>query len=223
MDSHKTLRIRNLAYSFKDGGTLLSSISLEIKAGETVVVFGGNGSGKSTLLRCIAGLLPFAEGEVTIGEKSGDTLRSHIGLVMQNPEHQMIAPTVEEEIALGLEFRGMERNEMLQRVEQVLNKYSLQELRERAPDTLSGGQMQRVALAAIAALEPEFLLFDEPDSLLDAPSRRDFLNAVSLLGQGIGMLWACADADRLPRADRHYRLAKGEAREVTVEQILQAD
>jgi energy-coupling factor transporter ATP-binding protein EcfA2 len=141
---------------------------------------------------------------------------------MQNPEHQMIAPTVEEEIALGLEFRGVEPREIEERVERELERHSLRELRTSAPDSLSGGQMQRVALAAITVLQPTFLLFDEPDSLLDAPSRRDFLNAVVGIRQEHGILWACADADRLPDADRYYWLNNFRVQEVSVDQLQQA-
>ena len=141
---------------------------------------------------------------------------------MQNPEHQMIAPSVEEEIALGLEFRGVDSSEIEKKVEREIERFSLQEIRNRSPETLSGGQMQRVALAAIVVTQPDFLLFDEPDSLLDAPSRRDFLNAVSRIRREHGIFWACADAERLPDADRYYRLSDGRLKETTVEQILHA-
>lgn len=223
MGSPETLHVRDLAFAFGNGDQLFTGINLDVGKGETVVLFGGNGSGKSTLLRCIAGLLPYTDGEISIDESSATDLRSRIGLVMQNPELQMLAPTVEEEIALGLEFQGWERKQMKERVQEVMARYSLQDLRYRAPETLSGGQMQRVALAAIVAMQPAFLLLDEPDSLLDAPSRREFLQAVSKLGTEHGLLWACADAARLPQADRCYRLTNVGALLVTREQIIQGE
>ncbi len=219
MSFPRTLSIRNLEYVFPDGGNLFSDICLNVAIGETVAVFGGNGSGKSTLLKCIAGIESLSNGEICDSENLNSEFRKSIGLVMQNPEHQMIAPTVEEEIALGLEFRGVHAAEIERRVEGEIERFALQSIRNRSPETLSGGQMQRVALAAIVVVQPAFLLLDEPDSLLDAPSRREFMEAVSCIRKEHGILWACADADRLPNADRYCLLSDGRLKDATVDQI----
>jgi energy-coupling factor transporter ATP-binding protein EcfA2 len=222
MPLRENLRIRGLGFTFRDGFELFSSINFDLASDEFVVLFGGNGSGKSTLLRCLSGISSPACGEISIEPKSSSGLSMQVGLVFQNPEHQMIAPTVEEEIALGLELAGVHASEIEERVEGEIERFGLQEIRRRCPEELSGGQMQKVALASILILRPSFLLLDEPDSLLDAPSRREFMEAVNTIRADHGILWACADAERIPNASRYLLLTPSGIEATTRERILEA-
>jgi energy-coupling factor transport system ATP-binding protein len=222
MHSPELLKVRELGFTFRDGFELFKRISFELKTDEFVVLFGGNGSGKSNLLKCIAGISSPTYGEISIDPDPPSGLSKRIGLVFQNPEHQMIAPTVEEEIALGLEFAGVTPSEIAVRVEGEIEKFNLESIRSRSPEELSGGQMQKVALASILILQPSFLLLDEPDSLLDAPSRREFMEAIRRIRADHGILWACADAERIPEATRYLSLTSSGVVYTTREQILES-
>lgn len=204
-----TLRADALTFRYADGTDVISDLNLAVERGEMLAILGANGSGKSTLLRLLAGLLHPSAGTITIDDASLHAARDQIGLVFQNPDHQMIAPTVEEELALGLELRGRPVPEIRQRVDEVLQQFALEELRDRPPQSLSGGQKQRVALAAIMVIQPFFLLFDEPDSLLDAPSRADLLGAVALVRPLCGIIWTSPHPKRMPAADRRFELTQG--------------
>lgn len=202
-----SLELKDVRFAYRDR-LILDGISLSIEQGETVVVLGGNGSGKSTLLHVAAGLITPQSGSVVVnGSRPEDT--GYAGIVFQNPDTQMLAPTVEEEIALGLELRGRPPSEIRRRVDDVIEQFQLQELLHRAPETLSGGQKQRVALASVMVFEPNYLLLDEPVSLLDARSRRGFLEALERVRGQCGMLWTVADPTELPVADRYCVLDGG--------------
>jgi energy-coupling factor transport system ATP-binding protein len=216
-----SLELSNLTFSFSVNEPLLDKVSLSVPVGESVVIAGANGSGKSTLLLLAAGILSPQSGFVAIRDDTNKTnLNDSIALVMQNPDHQMIADTVEEEIALALELRGSPRDFMLKRVEEMLTLFDLHELKSRSPEALSGGQKQRVALAAIFVSSPIFLLLDEPDAMLDAPGRKEFLQALDAIRNQCGMIWTCADPDRLPEANRFFWLERARLFEVSREEIL---
>ncbi len=168
----RELRAEQVSFGFAGQPPLLTDVSLNLGTGERVVLAGRNGSGKTTLLRILSGLLPPTGGRVYIHGESDESPRNRVGILFQNPDHQMIAPTVEEEIALGLELRGEQPSEIRRVVDGLLARFGLTELAASPPEALSGGQKQRVALAATMAWAPPFLLLDEPDSFLDAPSRR---------------------------------------------------
>ncbi len=182
------IQLTDLCYDFAGPGgesvRALGGVNLTLSEGDSVAVLGANGSGKTTLARCLNGLYVPTSGKVEVdGMDSRDpTLRSEIrrrvGLLFQNPENQIVAATVEREIAFGLENLGLERDEMRSRVERMLALFGLDHLRQQPPHLLSGGEKQRLAIAAVMAMEPRYLVLDEPTSLLDPPSRRQLLRLV---------------------------------------------
>jgi energy-coupling factor transport system ATP-binding protein len=178
--------VTGLTYRYPAGASLaLRDVSLTVQAGEFVGVVGPSGAGKSTLCAALAGLVPhFFRGQMggrvlvdgldTRGTTVAE-LTAHLGLVLQNPFTQLsgVKETVEGEIAFGLENRGVPRGVMLARVEEVLDRLGLTPLRARHPFTLSGGQMQRVALASVLVMRPRVLVCDEPTSQLDPAGVRE--------------------------------------------------
>ncbi len=198
-----------LGFCYPDGTSVLSNLSFSVARGETIAILGANGSGKSTLLRLLAGLMRPTTGSVTVDGVPVSRARDRTGLVFQNPDHQMIAPSVVEELALGLELRGTPVDVIRERVEETLIRFDLTDLRACSPEILSGGQKQRVALAAIMVMRPDYLLFDEPDSLLDAPARAEFMRSVDLIRPECGIIWTCPHPRRMPAANRQFELAEG--------------
>jgi energy-coupling factor transport system ATP-binding protein len=166
---------------------VLDDVSLDIGDGQLVALMGANGSGKTSLARCLIGIYRPTAGEVfvdgldTRNEEDRPEIRRRLGMVFQNPDHQIVAPTVEREIAFGLENLGMPRPEMHRRVEAMLKWFRLEAYRQQAPHLLSGGEKQRLAIAAVMAMQPRHLVFDEPTSLLDYESRCQLLALMTQL------------------------------------------
>jgi energy-coupling factor transport system ATP-binding protein len=162
----------------------LSNISLNIKQGEFLALIGGNGSGKSTFLKMINSILKPDTGNITVfGMNTRDEnmileIRKKIGFVFQNPENQIIASTVEEDMAFGMENLGFSREVMKKRMKETLTFVGLQGCEKRNPLNLSGGQKQRLAIASALVLDPEILLLDEPMSMLDPEGQRDIFQLV---------------------------------------------
>jgi len=175
--------LRNLSYSYPGANRpALDGINLRIAAGEAVCVMGSNGSGKSTLARIIAGLLQPTSGACDI-DVNGDC-PIPVGMLFQNPENQMVAVTVEKEIAFALENMGKRMSEMEDSVSEVLRRLDIEHLRLRLTSELSGGERQRVALASLMVFNPPVLVLDEPDSFLDQRGRsvlRDELDRIHRL------------------------------------------
>jgi len=167
----------------------LSNVSLSIRPGESVAIAGASGSGKTTLLRLLNGLVLPTSGHVVVDdmdaadEKHVWEIRRRVGLIFQNPDNQLVSTTVEREIAFGMENLGLDRAEMRERISDVLSKLSLGSLRDRPPHHLSGGEKQRVAVAAVLAMRPTYLLLDEPTSLLDALGRREVWSIIAGLAE----------------------------------------
>ncbi|MDD5087988.1 MAG: ABC transporter ATP-binding protein [bacterium] len=203
------LTAHDVRFGFDGQRWILRDLDFSISTGKLVVILGENGSGKTTLLRILAGLLAPTQGVVRVGGSPVRERRGAVGMVLQNPDHQMIAATVEEEIALGCELRGMERSRMKRVVASQLARFRLEPLRFRPPESLSGGQKQRVALAAAMAAQPEFLLLDEPDSFLDAPSRREFLQSLDEVRADCGIVWVTPRPRPLLQANRCLKLNAG--------------
>ncbi len=172
------LRANQVAFRYPQEGRGLPPASLEVAAGEIALFTGPSGCGKSTLARCLIGLIPHLyhgqlSGEVWLnGYRTSDAplwqLTEKAGMVFQNPAGQMLASTVEEEILFGLENLGLPRSEMSARLESALTQFGLQHFRRRNPQTLSGGEQQKLALAAVTARDPAVLVLDEPLSMLDS-------------------------------------------------------
>ncbi|RLF08331.1 MAG: ABC transporter ATP-binding protein [Thermoprotei archaeon] len=176
----------------------LENITFKARRGEYILITGPSGCGKSTLTRVLNGLIPnFYEGELKgkikvagldVRETPAYIMAKHVGTVFQDPENQLFLSTVEREIAFGLENLGFPRGEMRKKVENILKMFGLQELRNRAPFELSGGQQQKVAIASIIALQPEILILDEPTANLDPLSAEEVLSLVDKLVKELSML-----------------------------------
>ncbi|MBS3784173.1 MAG: ATP-binding cassette domain-containing protein [Anaerolineae bacterium] len=211
-----SIHLRNLSYTYPGASDpALSDVTLDIADGEFVLVAGPSGAGKSTLLRCLNGLVPHftggtVEGEIVVGdhrpvEEGPHTLSRMVGFVFQDPEAQFVVDRVEDEIAFALENAAVQPTEMRLRVEEVLQLLDLAPLRDRALDTLSGGEKQKVAIAAALALRPRVLALDEPTSQLDPQSAEDVLQALVRLNQDLGLTIVLAEhrLERvLPYVDR---------------------
>ena len=167
----------------------LDNISLQLKKGESVAVIGSNGSGKTTLVKLFNALIVPDKGEVRVDgldtrdKKSQRLIRQKVGMVFQNPDNQIISTSVEREIAFGLENLALPYEEMKRRVEWALERFHLRECRSHSPHRLSGGEKQRVALAAVLSMEPKYLILDEPTSLLDSQGKREVLSLIQELSE----------------------------------------
>lgn len=162
----------------------LSDINLDIYEGDFLCIIGKNGSGKSTLAKLLNGLILPTDGKVTcFGMDTNDEdklldIRKKIGMVFQNPDNQIVASLVEEDVAFGLENIGVETKEIRKRVDEALELMGLSEYKEASPNKLSGGQKQRVALAGILAMKSKVIVLDEPTSMLDKKARKEVLDTI---------------------------------------------
>ena len=189
---------------------VLKDISLEFEHGELVAVLGHNGSGKSTLAKLINGILRPTSGVVTVaGMDTSDEeklleIRQHVGMVFQNPDNQIVATVVEEDVAFGLENLGMPSDEMRIRVDQALHAVGMYEYRNHAPHQLSGGQKQRVAIAGIIAMRPDCIVLDEPTAMLDPQGRIEVMRTVKMLNRdyGITVILITHEMDEAAQCDR---------------------
>lgn len=179
------IEVSHLKFSYPSTTSLvLDDINLQIRNDETVSIMGANGSGKTTFSRCLNGLLlptggnVFVDGLNTRDEDENLKIRSLVGMVFQNPDNQIVSTTVEREIAFGLENLGIPTPQMRQQVEKILRQFDLEKYRHQSPHYLSGGEKQLLALAAIFAMAPTYIIFDEPTSLLDPYSREKILHTI---------------------------------------------
>ena len=191
----------DLCYTYPDGTVALKNLSLAIPAGAKVALLGANGAGKTTLLLLLAGLVQPAVGEVrfcgkAVGRRRREqlTLRQRVGLVFQDPEAQIFAPTVWEEVAFGPVNQGLDRAEVKRRVRAALERVGLWELRDKAPHFLSYGQKKRLGLATVLAMEPAVLLLDEVTAGLDHRQTERML-AVLAAEHGLGRTLVLATQD----------------------------
>ena len=197
------IEVKDLNFSWANGETVIKSCSLEVPKGEFWMLLGTNGSGKSTLLRLLAGLLP---------PESGDIQVLHpVGFVFQNPDHQLVMPTVGADVAFGLVDEKLPIATIQARVEEALGAVNLLALQRRPIYALSGGQKQRVAIAGALARQCEILLLDEPTALLDPDSQMELVASVRRLvkSRGITALWVTHRLDELNYCDGAFLLEKG--------------
>ncbi len=195
----------------------LKAVNLAIKFGEFVGIAGENGSGKTTLARLLNGLLLPSAGRVTVNgmdtrqRRVIKEIRRLVGMVFQNPDNQLVSPVVEEEIAFGPENLNLPRQEVNKRVEKALQIVGLENLRQKSPHMLSGGQKQRVAIAAALAMQPDYLVLDEPTSMLDQTGRRRILEHLRKLNRkhGITIILISHNMEDLIGADRIIMLHQG--------------
>lgn len=187
----------------------LSGLSFSIKEGEFVGIIGHNGSGKSTLAKLMNGLLTPTKGKVEVfGVDTKDTkamhkMRSNVGVVFQNPDNQLVASTVEEDVAFGAENLGVPREEIVKRVDEALEAVNMNHERESMPYRLSGGQKQRVAIAGILALYPKVMVFDESTAMLDPSGRKEVMEVAKKLNKsGITVIFITHFMNEALMADR---------------------
>jgi energy-coupling factor transport system ATP-binding protein len=203
------IQIQNLTYRYpgNDQDTL-RGISAQFQAGEIVALMGANGSGKTTFIRCINGLIQPTSGEVLIDGTPPHgahlvEVRRKVGMVFQNPDNQIVATTVEREIAFGLENLGIPTIEMKSKVDLILRHFSLTEYRHTPPHLLSGGEKQRLALAAVIVMDPDYLILDEPTSLLDPQARQDLLRfLIHFRKEGMGIILVTQFSEEAMICDR---------------------
>ena len=222
----ENIKIENLIVDFDvlntEGETVskkraIDNISLSINEGEFVCVLGKNGSGKSTLAKCLNALILPTSGKVNIygmntqNEDDIINIRKNIGMAFQNPDNQIVASIVEEDVAFGMENLAIPSDEMNRRIDESLKSLGIQELREAMTSKLSGGQKQKVSIAGILAMKSKIIVLDEPTSMIDKNGRRDLLDKVKKLNkeEKITVILISHYIEEITYADRVIVLNKG--------------
>ncbi len=236
--SQSWIRTENLTYSYQDDSTgedqpVLHGIDLTIDRGEYIAIIGHNGSGKSTLAKLLNLVLEPTDGAIYVDGKNVSSpdmtdedvfaLRQKVGMVFQNPDNQLVATVVEEDVAFGPENLGVPSAEIRQRVDDALAMVGMTEYAKHEPHRLSGGQKQRVAIAGIIAMMPECMIFDESTAMLDPLGRREVLDTMEMLHRekNITIITITHHMDEAARADRIIVLDDGRIlRDGTPEEIF---
>ena len=229
------IEIKNLSFQYEGSSKkVLKNLNIDIKEGEFICVLGHNGSGKSTLAKLINAQYIPTEGEILVGNMNTKDdgslwdIREMCGMVFQNPDNQLVATIVEEDVAFGPENLGVPREELRKRVDECLELVGMSEYKRHSPALLSGGQKQRIAIAGILAMNPKCLLMDEPTAMLDPQGRKDILDTVLKLremGKTIihitHYMEECVNADRIIVINEGDVVLEGTPREVfsNVEQM----
>jgi energy-coupling factor transporter ATP-binding protein EcfA2 len=184
----------------------VEEVSVQLESGNLIALYGANGSGKSTLARLIAGLLNPAAGKITRPQNAG---WNGVSMVMQEPSAQLLAGSVAEEIAWGLENLALPQAEIARRVEEALNHFDLSALAETPPESLSDGQRQLVVIAAALVMEPDFIIFDEATAFLDPYWRKRLWGEALSIRNRCGVLWVTARSDEARRCEDIWFLESG--------------
>ncbi|WP_294341415.1 energy-coupling factor transporter ATPase [uncultured Clostridium sp.] len=227
----------NVSYKYSESDLVfaVNNVNLEVKKGEFLAILGRNGSGKSTIAKNFNGLFIPTEGVMLVDnidtrdeEKIWD-IRQNVGMVFQNPDNQMVATVVEEDVAFGPENLGVPSEKIRERVDSALNKVKMLEFKRNAPHLLSGGQKQRVAIAGILAMESKCIIFDEATSMLDPSGRKEIMDIMKKLNKDLGItiitithyMNEAAEADRIIVMDKGEIRLQGTPREIfqNVEEI----
>lgn len=207
------IEIKNVTYEYSEDEivhTAVDDISLNIEKGSFTVILGHNGSGKSTLAKMLNGLNKPTKGDVFVNgintkdEETEIEVKRTVGMVFQNPDNQLIASIVEEDVAFGPENLGIEPSEIRRRVDNALKAVDMYEFKDSTPHKLSGGQKQRVAIAGIIAMEPSCLVLDEPTAMLDPKGRAEIVNTLLKLNRenGITIVLITHYMEEAEKADR---------------------
>ncbi len=194
----KFIEAKNVSFSYQSyDGTIpplvLDDISISVNEGEFMAILGHNGSGKSTLAKHFNAILIPTEGGVSVDgmetkeEQKLFEIRQEVGMVFQNPDNQIVATIIEEDLAFALENLGVPPKEIRERVDDALKKVDMYEYRLHAPNQLSGGQKQRIAIAGIIAMRPKCVVLDEPTAMLDPKGRREVMSTVKQLNRELGI------------------------------------
>ena len=203
--------VQDVSFTYEDAPEpALHHVSLQVHEGEFLAVLGHNGSGKSTLAKLLNALYLPTEGHITVcgmDTQSDENLwkiRQKAGMIFQNPDNQLVATVVREDVAFGLENLGIPREEMIPRIDAALQAVGMSQFAEAAPHMLSGGQKQRIAIAGVLAMKPECIVLDEATAMLDPIGRREVLAAVEKLNreQGITVVLITHHMNEAEHADR---------------------
>lgn len=218
----KMIKIENATYEYKSlidesFEKAVENLNMEVVEGEFLVILGHNGSGKSTLAKLINGLILPTEGNITVmgmntkEDKNIWEIREKAGMVFQNPDNQIVATIVEEDVAFGPENLGIPPKEIRRRVDEALEIVEMTEYKKHAPHLLSGGQKQRVAIAGILAMKPQCIIFDEPTSMLDPTGRIEVMNTIKKLNkeESKTIILITHYMDEAVQADRVIVMEKG--------------
>ena len=216
------ISVEHLAYTYPGvedtpGVPVFADLNLTIEEGSFVAVLGTNGCGKSTLAKHFNAILLPSGGKVyvcgidTANEDRLITIRRNVGMVFQNPDNQIVANVVEEDVAFGLENLGIASPEIRRRVDSALKQVDMYEYRTHAPHLLSGGQKQRIAIAGVIAMEPKCIVLDEPTAMLDPRGRREVIDTIGRLNRekGITVVLITHHMDEAAKAQRVVVLDKG--------------
>ncbi len=225
--SEAFIKVENLSYLYDDGevgaAPVLKNLSLEIKRGEFVAVLGHNGSGKSTLAKLLNMILVATGGRIIIDGKEITAeditdeeileFRKKVGMVFQNPDNQLVATIVEDDVAFGPENLGIPSAEIRERVDKALSDVGMSQYAKHEPHRLSGGQKQRIAIAGVMAMLPECIIFDESTAMLDPLGRKEVMDSIVSLNKekGITVIMITHYMEEAARADRIIVLDDGEA------------
>lgn len=214
----KLVEFKNVSFRYGDDKPwVLKNCSFEIYENEWVAIIGHNGSGKSTIAKLLNGLLFPQKGEIIINGKKVDEdsiwdIRKDVGMVFQNPDNQFVGATVQDDVAFGMENRGISREEMFERIDHSLKAVGMEEYKQTEPHRLSGGQKQRVAIAGVLAVSPKLLILDEATAMLDPIGRKEIMQTVSSLQnrEGLSLITITHDLQEVASADRVIVMNQGE-------------
>ena len=211
--------VQDVSFTYEEAPEpALHHVSLQVHEGEFLAVLGHNGSGKSTLAKLLNALYLPTEGHITVcgmDTQSDENLwkiRQKAGMIFQNPDNQLVATVVREDVAFGLENLGVPREEMIPRIDAALQAVGMSQFAEAAPHMLSGGQKQRIAIAGILAMQPSVIIADESTAMLDPSGRREVLSTIRRLNRekGITVVWITHFMEEAAQADRIIVMNQGE-------------
>lgn len=227
------IECRNLIFKYTAGENqeekiAINDVNLQIKEGEFIAILGHNGSGKSTMAKHMNALLIPTEGKMLVNKMDTSdmnnlwNIRETAGMVFQNPDNQLVATIVEEDVAFGPENLGVPPEEIRKRVDEALERVGMSEYKRHAPHLLSGGQKQRIAIAGILAMKPKCIIFDEPTAMLDPSGRKEVLDTIIDLNKNYGITVILithymdegAKADRIVVMDKGKLILDGKPRDV---------
>jgi energy-coupling factor transport system ATP-binding protein len=228
---NKIVEVNNVSFEYiteEDNFKAIDDLSLDIAEGEFLVIIGHNGSGKSTLSKNLNAILMPTKGNILIDgmdtreENNLWDIRQTAGMVFQNPDNQIVATVVEEDVAFGPENLGLEPKEIRKRVDESLKSVGIYELKDRQPHLLSGGQKQRVAIAGIIAMKPKCIIFDEATAMLDPSGRKEVMSTIKRLNkeENISVIHIthfmeeAVDADRVIVMEKGKKVLEGTPRQV---------
>lgn len=214
------IKFENVSYEYKSGQNFhrgVIGLNFSINEGEFVTILGHNGSGKSTLAKLINGFVKASFGQINVlGINPSDDrriyeLRSQVGMVFQNPDNQMVATVIEDDLAFGPENLGIPRDEIAERIDWALDVVNMKDYKYKMPNKLSGGQKQRIAIAAILSMKPKILILDESTAMLDPKGRKEVMETIKKLNkeQGMTVILITHYMDETVEADKVIVLNKG--------------